>query len=86
MALHNILHVEENIMVMQICSSWASTGGDAGRVAKGLRVSPDRIRKEIERLKSLGVLLEGGKLDSDVDKYLNTVLGNKLLKIVPKKT
>jgi hypothetical protein len=49
-------------------------------------MNPHRVCKEVKRLKSLGVLLEGGKLDPDVERFINTVLGNKLSRIIPKKT
>jgi predicted phosphohydrolase len=76
MALKKIMIVF-NERELQICAAWTITQKE-DEIINITKLDPKIVKRELDRLKLAGVLVDGGKLDEDIDKLINTAIAERI--------
>ena len=81
MALKKIMiiskeHVQRDREI-KICAAWTLTQKE-DEIQDITKLDPQIVKRELARLQKAGVLMEGGKLDEDVDKLVNTAIAEMI--------
>jgi hypothetical protein len=78
--LTNIYFVKDNEDVLRICATWLHTS-DVAEIAYITGLRSDHVEEQVARLKKIGILLGDKKLDTEVQKYMETVIASEMKKM-----
>jgi len=76
----NIVFVADNSEMIQICVAWKKCQ-NVGEIAELLDMDVEFVSERVRVLRKAGVLEEGGRVDPDVDKYIETWVAAHIKKV-----
>ena len=74
--LSDIIFLEDE-MAVRVCSAWAHSDNPK-EIAALIGMGDVDVAARIEKLKKLGILLPDKKISDDADKYIKTIVANKI--------